>query len=41
MKFTACILFAMGSLMAQVPNPTTQQGAPENTGQPMPIFKGL
>jgi outer membrane protein OmpA-like peptidoglycan-associated protein len=39
MKATACVLLAIGSLMAQVPNPVRQQTVPDNTGQPMPIFR--
>jgi outer membrane protein OmpA-like peptidoglycan-associated protein len=41
MKIVHLLLLAVGALVAQVPNPTTQQpGAPAgNTGQPMPIFR--
>ncbi|HEY2106761.1 MAG TPA: OmpA family protein [Candidatus Binataceae bacterium] len=41
MKLVHLLLLAGGALVAQVPNPTTQQpGAPAgNTGQPMPIFR--
>lgn len=36
----AALFVALGTLAAQVPNPTTNaQTAPVNTGQPMPIFK--
>ncbi|HUB82118.1 MAG TPA: OmpA family protein [Bryobacteraceae bacterium] len=38
MKTAACFIF-IGTLMAQVPNPTNQQSAPPETGQPMPIFR--
>lgn len=36
---TAVIFIAIGTLAAQVPNPTSSQTTPANTGQPMPIFK--
>jgi outer membrane protein OmpA-like peptidoglycan-associated protein len=41
MKLVHLLLLAVGALIAQVPNPTTQQpGAPAgNPGQPMPIFR--
>src|SRR5580704_342632 len=39
MKATACLLIAIGTLAAQVPNPTGQQTMPADTSQPMPIFK--
>src|ERR1019366_10697093 len=39
MKVTACLFLAIGSLTAQIPNPVSQQSAPVNTGQPMPIFR--
>ena len=38
MKAPILLFTALGSLLAQVPNPT-QQGAVANTGQPMPIFR--
>jgi len=37
-KAAACFIF-IGTLAAQVPNPTRQQSAPPETGQPMPIFR--
>jgi outer membrane protein OmpA-like peptidoglycan-associated protein len=39
MKATASLFLAIGTLMAQIPNPVRQQTAPADTGQPMPIFK--
>ncbi len=41
MKFVHLLLLAAGALVAQVPNPTTQQPAAPagNNGQPMPIFR--
>ena len=41
MKIVHLLLLAVGALVAQVPNPTTQQPGPPaaNTGQPMPIFR--
>jgi outer membrane protein OmpA-like peptidoglycan-associated protein len=39
MKSAACLFIALGTLAAQVPNPTTQQTAPPDNSQPMPIFK--
>ena len=39
MKAAAYLLLSAGMLAAQVPNPTNQQSAPANNGQPMPIFK--
>src|SRR5580692_1196006 len=39
MKATACLLIAIGTLAAQVPNPTSQQSMPADTSQPMPIFR--
>ena len=38
MKVPICVFLAIGTLAAQIPNPT-QQSAPANTGQPMPIFR--
>jgi outer membrane protein OmpA-like peptidoglycan-associated protein len=39
MKATVCLLIAVGTLAAQVPNPTSQQSMPADTSQPMPIFR--
>jgi outer membrane protein OmpA-like peptidoglycan-associated protein len=39
MKAPIVILFALTSLVAQVPNPTQQSPRPVDTGQPMPIFR--
>jgi outer membrane protein OmpA-like peptidoglycan-associated protein len=41
MKFTALFVLPLGALLAQVPNPTQRQQAstPNETGQPMPIFR--
>ena len=39
MKTTACLLIAIGTLAAQIPNPTRQQTSPPDTSQPMPIFR--
>jgi outer membrane protein OmpA-like peptidoglycan-associated protein len=39
MKTTACLLIAIGTLAAQVSNPTRQQSSPPDTSQPMPIFR--
>jgi outer membrane protein OmpA-like peptidoglycan-associated protein len=38
MKVTILLFATFGGLLAQVPNPT-QQGAAQNNGQPMPIFR--
>jgi outer membrane protein OmpA-like peptidoglycan-associated protein len=37
-KASVCFFF-IGTLVAQIPNPTTQQPAPPETGQPMPVFR--
>jgi len=39
MKAPLLMLLALGTLSAQVPNPTQNQPAPVNTGQPMPVFR--
>jgi len=39
MKSIAYLFLGIGALMAQIPNPVAQQSAPDNTGQPMPIFR--
>ena len=41
MKTPGVMLLLLGALSAQVPNPTQQQRAltPNDTGQPMPIFR--
>ena len=41
MKTTAMLFLGLGTLIAQVPNPTRQQSSvpPVNTGEPMPIFR--
>ena len=39
MKITACLILAIGTLSAQVPNPTRQQPTPADPSQPMPIFR--
>ena len=39
MKTPTVLLFALTSLLAQVPNPTQQDTRPVQTGQPMPIFR--
>jgi len=39
MKAAACLFLFLGTLGAQVPNPTQQQSAPAETGQPMPVFR--
>jgi outer membrane protein OmpA-like peptidoglycan-associated protein len=41
MKLPGLFLVALGTLTAQVPNPTQQQRAltPADTGQPMPVFR--
>lgn len=39
MKAIACLLLAIGTLTAQIPNPVRQQSSPVDTGQPMPIFR--
>jgi len=41
MKVAGLFVFSLGALLAQVPNPTQQQRAltPNQTGQPMPIFR--
>jgi outer membrane protein OmpA-like peptidoglycan-associated protein len=39
MKAAICLLVAIGTIAAQVPNPTRQQGAARDPSQPMPIFK--
>lgn len=38
MKAPICVFLTIGTLAAQIPNPT-QQSTPANTGQPMPIFR--
>jgi outer membrane protein OmpA-like peptidoglycan-associated protein len=38
MKSALYLVFLIGPLAAQAPNPTMQQTAPPNTGQPMPIY---
>ena len=39
MKAAICLFIAIGTLAAQVPNPTRQEGAARDPSQPMPIFK--
>jgi outer membrane protein OmpA-like peptidoglycan-associated protein len=39
MKAPTVLLFALTSLLAQIPNPTQQSTRPVETGQPMPIFR--
>jgi len=39
MKAAICLFIAIGTLGAQIPNPTGQQSAAPDTSQPMPIFK--
>src|SRR5438552_5894407 len=41
MKFAGLLVFPLGILLAQAPNPTQRQQAltPNETGQPMPIFR--
>ena len=41
MKIPALLLFSLGTLLAQIPNPTQSQQAlsPKETGQPAPIFR--
>ena len=41
MKVAGVFVLSLGALLAQVPNPTQQQPAltPNETGQPMPIFR--
>ena len=39
MKALTVLLFALTSLLAQIPNPTQQNTRPVETGQPMPIFR--
>lgn len=39
MKVPTLLLFALTSLLAQIPNPTQQSPRPVETGQPMPIFR--
>jgi len=39
MKAPTVLLFALTSLLAQIPNPTQQSPRPVETGQPMPIFR--
>ena len=41
MKIPAVLLFSLGTLLAQIPNPTQSQQAlsPKETGQPAPIFR--
>jgi len=39
MKAPTVLLFALTSLIAQIPNPTQQSQRPVETGQPMPIFR--
>src|SRR3954452_1941164 len=40
MKGSILVFLALGTVFAQVPNPTQQQqGVVANTGQPMPIFR--
>jgi outer membrane protein OmpA-like peptidoglycan-associated protein len=39
MKTPLLMLLTLGTLCAQVPNPTQNQQTPVNTGQPMPVFK--
>src|ERR1700678_371558 len=39
MKTPLLMLLTLGTLCAQVPNPTQNQQTPVNTGQPMPVFR--
>jgi hypothetical protein len=39
MKAAMCLFIAIGTLGAQVPNPSRQPGAARDPSQPMPIFK--
>src|SRR5476649_2089762 len=39
MKAPTVLLFALTSLIAQIPNPTQQSPRPVDTGRPMPIFR--
>jgi outer membrane protein OmpA-like peptidoglycan-associated protein len=39
MRTAICLFVAIGTLAAQVPNPTRQQSAAPEPSQPMPIFK--
>src|SRR3954463_2822984 len=39
MKGSILVFLALGTVLAQVPNPTQQQTSVTNTGQPMPIFR--
>jgi outer membrane protein OmpA-like peptidoglycan-associated protein len=39
MKTQLLMLLTLGTLCAQVPNPTQNQQTPVNTGQPMPVFR--
>ena len=39
MKAAICLFIAIGTLGAQVPNPSRQPGAARDPSQPMPIFK--
>jgi outer membrane protein OmpA-like peptidoglycan-associated protein len=39
MKTPTVLLFALTSLLAQIPNPAQQSPRPVETGQPMPIFR--
>jgi outer membrane protein OmpA-like peptidoglycan-associated protein len=39
MKAATCVFIAVGTLAAQIPNPTRQQSATPDASQPMPIFR--